>query len=214
MIAFARYADTICPLTLGHEAWGHFLDTVKLVTRRSEDGTAIGDAVALAAARLKTAEETLAQQAGTKERMYQIKSKVIILLTDGENNCGDRSVEDAAELAAKWGIRIYAVGITGDTSVQVMKNVFGTFRIPGMGAQVDERGMNLLAERTGGFFRTADDARALKAVYEEIDELERSEIESVRFVDYRELFGPFALSALCVLALEVLLSGTLFRRIP
>ena len=88
MVTFARYADTVCPLTLAHGALPRFLKTVKKVERREEDGTAIGDALALAAARLKTAEETLAQQTDQKEREYEIKSKVIILLTDGQNNAG------------------------------------------------------------------------------------------------------------------------------
>ncbi len=76
MVAFARYADTVCPLTLGHGALDHFLGAVRLVNQRSEDGTAIGDAVALAAARLKTAEETLARQTGEAADAYRISSKV------------------------------------------------------------------------------------------------------------------------------------------
>ena len=214
MVAFARYADTICPLTLGHDALEHFLDTVKLVSRRSEDGTAIGDAVALAAARLKTAEETLARQMDRETEGYDIKSKVIILLTDGENNCGERSIEQAADLAAEWGIKVYTIGIGGGESVRVMKTILGSFKMPGLPNQVDERALGLLAERTGGRFRMADDASSLTSVYSEIDKMERSEVESVRFMDYRELFGPFALAALCILAAEVVLASTVFRRIP
>ena len=88
MVAFARYADTICPLTLAHGALSHFLESVKLVTRRSEDGTAIGDAIALAAARLETAEKTLAEQAGAREGYddYTIKSKIKI----GRASCRER----------------------------------------------------------------------------------------------------------------------------
>ena len=111
MIVFARYADTICPLTLSRGALAQFLKQVKLVKRRSEDGTAIGNAIALAAARLKTAEETLVEQATDKKKQHKIKSKVIILLTDGERNCGDISPSKAVAMAKKWGIKLYIIGI-------------------------------------------------------------------------------------------------------
>ncbi len=212
MITFARYADTICPLTLAHGALSGFLPSVKLVQRRAEDGTAIGDAVALAAARLQTAEQAIAQQTGAT-RDYEIKSKVIILLTDGENNAGKRSVKEAAGLAAKWGIKIYAIGIGGGSGGSI-RTPFGNFSMPFGRAGVDEGALKTLAETTGGLHRVADDAEALKAVYQEIDELEKSEIESTRYVDYREYFPPFALVGLGLLGLEVVLAGTLFRRIP
>ena len=111
MITFARYADTVCPLTLAHGALLRFIDSVKLVTQRNEDGTAIGDAVALGAARLVEAEETLKAQVGKQDDAYKIKSKVMILLTDGQNNAGKRSPLQAAETAKEWGIKIYAIGI-------------------------------------------------------------------------------------------------------
>ena len=212
MITFARYADTICPLTLAHGALSGFLPSVKLVGRRAEDGTAIGDAVALAAARLQTAEQAIAKQTG-ENKDYEIKSKVIILLTDGENNAGQRSVQEAADLAAEWDIKIYAIGIGGGSGGSI-RTPFGNFSMPFARAGVDEKALETLAETTNGLYRVADDAEALKAVYEEINELEKSEIESTRYVDYREYFPPFALTALGLLCLEVVLAGTLFRRIP
>lgn len=213
MIAFARYSDTVCPLTLGHGALSQFLENVQLVTRRSEDGTAIGDALALAAARLKTAEQTLARQAPDRARTYEIKSKVVILLTDGENNCGKRGVEEAARLAKEWGVKVYAIGVGGGDGVTTVNTPFGNYKV-GMGSGVDERTLQEVAEITGGMYRLADDAETLRGVYKEIDELERSEIESVRFMDYREVFWPWALAALAVLGLETLLNCTIFRRIP
>ena len=210
MITFARYADTICPLTLAHGALSGFLPSVKLVQQQAEDGTAIGDAVALAAARLQTAEDAIARQTGeTKD--YEIKSKVIILLTDGENNAGQRSVQEAADLAAGWDIKIYAIGIGGGSGGAI-RTPFG-FSMPG-GRSVDERALKTLAETTGGLYRVAEDAEALKAVYQEIDELEKSEIESTRYTDYREYFPPFALAGLSLLGLEIVLAGTWLRRIP
>lgn len=214
MIAFARYADTVCPLTLGHGALSHFLESVQLVRRRSEDGTAIGDAMALAAARLKTAEDTLRQQAPDEADHYEIKSKVMILLTDGENNCGERTMEEAADLAKKWGIRIYTIGVGGDDAVGVVNSLFGQFIRAQMGQGVDTAALQAVADTTGGRSFIADNADALRNIYEEIDRLERSEIETMRYMDYREIFVPIALAALAVLVLETILSCTVFRRIP
>lgn len=209
MITFARYADTICPLTLAHGALSGFLPNVKLVDDESEDGTAIGDAVALAAARLQTAEDAISRQTG-ETRDYEIKSKVIILLTDGENNAGERTVEDAAELAAEWGIKVYVIGVGGG---EVLRTPFGSYSIPGR-TGVDEEVLKVLADRTGGLLRVASNAEALRSIYEEIDRLEKSEIETTRFLDYRELFSNFALCALALLALETLLACTWLRRLP
>ncbi len=215
MIAFARYADTVCPLTLAHGALAHFLENVQLVQRRSEDGTAIGDAVALAAARLKNAEEQLVQQSGEAEGQdnYEIKSKIIILLTDGENNAGKRSVEEAAKLAAEWGIKVYAIGIGGDESVFDMQTIFGRFK-SAMRGGFDDSTLKQIAAITGGFYRSANDAESLRAIYHEIDQMERTEIESVRYMDYKEMFLPFASSALILLLLEVVLQCTVLRRTP
>jgi len=214
MITFARYADTVAPLTLAHGAMPGFLDTVKLVgeREREEDGTAIGDALALAAARLKKAEDVLEQQAGPGEKEYEIKSKIIILLTDGAQTAGKRSPLQAAQLAAEWGIKVYAIGIGGE-SIRQQGNLFGAFMSAGRN-QIDERTLRTIADETGGMYRRADDAEALVEIYREIDELERSEIESIRFVDYKELVVPLALLALGLLLLEVILNTTLFRRVP
>ena len=214
MVAFARYADTMAPLTLEHGALLRFLESVKVVTRQNEDGTSIGDAIALAAARLRTAEEELSKRAseeGGKE--YEIKSKVMILLTDGQNNFGKRTPQEAAELARDWGIKIYAIGVGGREAVATMRTLFGDFKVP-VGEGVDQKTLRTVAEITGGRFWLAEDDAGLRDIYAQIDELERSEIESVRFVDYRELFAWFALAALAVLLAEAALANTVFRRIP
>jgi Ca-activated chloride channel family protein len=214
MVSFARYADTMAPLTLGHGALLRFLESVQLVKRKSEDGTAIGDALALAAARLKTAEEDLARfssESGEKE--YEIKSKIIILLTDGQNNFGKRIPLDAAELASEWGIKIYAIGVGTEEGISTVRTLFGRFKVP-TGTGVDVKTLEQIAGRTGGVFRLAEDENSLREVYEEIDALEKSEIESVRYIDYKELFTPFALAAMCLMLLEVALANTIFRRIP
>ena len=214
MIAFARYADTMAPLTLGHGALLRFLESVQIVSRRSEDGTAIGDALALAAARLKTAEEDIsrsAQESGDKE--YEIKSKIIILLTDGQNNFGKRTPEEAAELAASWGVKIYTIGVGSREGISTVKTLFGQFKVP-TGGGVDEKTLQRVADITGGVFRLGENEESLREIYEEIDRLEKSEIETVRYIDYRELFVPFALAAMCLMLLEVALANIVFRRIP
>lgn len=214
IVAFARYPDTVCPLTLAHDAFPGFLQTVQLA-ERWEDGTAIGDALALAAARLKTVEETLGAQAaepGTASA-YEIESRVIILLTDGENNYGRRTPLEAARLAADWGIRVYAIGVGGGETGRTIRTPLGSYTLPAP-MEIDEPALRAIAETTGGLYRRAADARALHAIYREIDQLERSEIETVRYLDYGERFAPFALCALALLVVEVFARTTVFRRIP
>lgn len=225
LVTFARYADTVCPLTLAHGALTGFQDTVRLVSRRQEDGTAIGDALMLAAARLRTAEDALALPDGERRRtgpgvrdeeqakQYEIKSKIIVLLTDGANNAGRRTPEQAAKQAAAWGIKIYAVGVGGDDGTRTIRTLFGTQKVR-TGRGVDTKMLQSLADTTGGLFRMADDGEALRAIYREIDQLEKSEVESVRYMDYKEYFARFALIALILLALEAVLRCTVFRKIP
>jgi Ca-activated chloride channel homolog len=206
MVAFARYADTVCPLTLSHGALERFLESIQLVTRKNEDGTAIGDALALAAARLRTAEEQL-------KKDYQIKSKVAILLTDGQNNTGKRSPLEAARLAKEWGIKVYAIGIGGRESFVTVRTPLGDYKVPG-GPGVDEATLKTIAAETGGAFWLVESAEKLRQIYAEIDQLERTDIESVRHIDYAERFAPFVLAALALLTLEQVLVGTVLRRIP
>lgn len=216
MIAFARYPDTVCPLTLAHGALSHFLENVRMVPQRSnENATGIGDAVALAAARLKTAEETLARQVQEEtSKTYEIKSKVIILLTDGEQNCGKRTMEGAGQLAKEWGIKVHTIGVGGRDGVMRSQTIFGSLLQRFSGGGVDEQALKALADATGGIYRLARDAKSLRAVYEEIDEMERSEIETVRYMDYRESFTPFVIAALLLLFIEITLRCTVFRRLP
>ncbi len=210
MIAFARYPDTVCPLVHSHDALMQFVDSTSLVKRNSsEDGTAIGDAIALAAARLKTAEEELIRRRlVTGDDSFKIKSKVIVLLTDGENNAGKRSPVAAAKLAAEWGIRIYCISIGGGRS----DSLLNFFSRPGPAVNAGD--LQRVAELTGGFYREATDGDSLRRIYEKIDKLETTEIASERYMDYRERFTPWAVAALCLLILEAVLCQTVFRRIP
>ena len=205
MTTFAQYADSVCPLTLSHGTLIQLLDTVRLVEDRREDGTAIGDAVALAAARLRSAEHVSPNGSD-----YEIKSKIVILLTDGENNAGDRSVRDAAELCRQWGIKVYAIGVGEERGIQTR---FGRLSAP-LRRGFDDRALREIADITGGKYWLATDADDLRAVHEEINTLEQSEFEALTYFDYRESFAAWAIVGLALLSLEQLLRLTVLRTIP
>ncbi len=225
MVTFARYPDTVCPLVLSHGVLTEFLRQTQIVSIRSEDGTAIGDAIALAAARLKKAEEELQQRntqlgfgsgdSGQKQNApgFTIKSKIMVLLTDGRNNTGRYSPLDAADLAKKWGIKIYTIGIGSGQAYATMQTPLGTFRVPAQD-ELDEKLLKAIADRTGGFYGRADDAEALRKIVKKIDELEKTEVKSVQYMQYAEHFGSWTLPALALLGLEMLAGCTIFRKIP
>ncbi len=225
LVTFARYADTICPLVHSHNVLLEFLKKTEIVRLRSEDGTAIGDAIALAAARLKKAEEEIQQrkiQLGltgekksddTEQSSFKIKSKVLILLTDGRNNIGRYDPLEAAQLAKKWGIKIYTIGIGSARGYTTIQTMMGAFKVP-THQDLDEGLLKKIAEKTGAFYGRAGDAKALRKIVEKIDSLEKTKVKSIQYTQYAERFGPWALAALLVLALEMLASSIVFRKIP
>lgn len=207
LIAFAGYPDTICPLVRGHKALANLLEQVETAQFRGEDGTAIGDALLLAAARLKNAEAELkrSMDKDAPPPDFTIKSKVIILLTDGQNN-GETDPLETAKLAAQWGIRIYTIGISdGGQSPSAFPSIFAR-------QGVDRELLSRIASITDGQYFAASDAETLRMVYERIDELETTRIETQEFTDYRELFAPLAAWALVGLGLEVVLRTLVLRR--
>ncbi len=216
LIAFALYPDTLCPPTLGHDALSRFVETLRIVPQRSpENRTAIGDALALAGARLASAERDLAKQTGKDREGYTIKGKVIVLLTDGNNNAGEMTPLQALPLLKEWGVRLYAIGIGDAPPPRGAAGGIDAFLLAARPqAQIDMGLLHSLANETGGKAFLATDGDSLKRIYEEIDRLEASEIEAARYVDYREIFVFFAGPALAILALEILLACTLFRKIP
>ncbi|MEM7147337.1 MAG: VWA domain-containing protein [Verrucomicrobiota bacterium] len=211
IITFARYADTVCPLTLSHPAVVYFAQNLEINDRPNEDGTAYGDATALAAARMKTLEENLWQQEG--EADLEIKSKIIVLLTDGENNCGRHLPMEAAALAKKWGIRLYTISLTEAPAPKTLETEEGVIEVA-EGRSAAEEMLERMAETTGGIFRTAHDFDSLQAVYAEIDQLERSEVRSTAKKVKADVFALFAMGAVLLLAGEALLRSTWLRRIP
>lgn len=213
LVTFARFPETVCPLVRIHDTLVKLVDAVDLAEDRWEGGTAIGDGLALAAARLKKAEEEIAQRnRAEKDPSFTLKSKAIVLLTDGDENVGEIAAADAAQLCREWGIKIYAIGI-GDESGGVVR--IGGIRqaiMPGTG--FDEALMKSIAASTGGQYWRATDGEALRRAYAAIDELEKTEIESVEYTSYEERYAPFAMTAAAALTAAMLLNATVFRRNP
>jgi Ca-activated chloride channel family protein len=187
VIAFAEEPVTLCPLTIGHESLRPAVNAIRVGS--NADGTAIGDAVAVAAARFHQAETS----GGEK-----FKSTAIILLTDGDNNMGAHSVSDAAAIAAQWGVHVYAIAI----------------RPGAVGADPSMAGLQNLAEVTNGKAQLVSDGEALRSVYEQIDRLEKSDIETAKLTGGRELMYALATTALGLLIAGVVLSETWLRRLP
>ncbi|MEI6890662.1 MAG: VWA domain-containing protein [Pontiella sp.] len=212
LITFARYADTICPLTLSHESLRYYISDLEIESRSNEDGTAFGDAVSLAAARLKTAEERYNLE-GDTHAGYEIKSKIIILLTDGNNNCGRHLPMEGAALAKHWGIRLHTIAITDPPETKTIQTPQGPVEIE-VEPLVQERILKKMAATTGGLYRRATDEASLRHIYEEINAMETTEIESERYHTYKEIFQPFAAAGLLLLIWHILLTSTWLRRIP
>ena len=200
LVSFARYADGLCPLTLDHGNLLVILEQLEIVSERGEDGTAVGEGLAMAVERV---------------RNVDTKSKVIILLTDGVNNVGDIDPLQAAELAAQYGIKVYAIGAgrTGYAPVPVA-GPGGQVVLQRAYVEIDEDTLRAIAERTGGRYFHAENADVLQEVIEEIDRLERSEIIEVRYLEYEHHYAGFVSAALFLIAASALLSGTLLRRLP
>ncbi len=210
LVSFARYSDSVCPMTLGHDALVYMIRELEINDRPNEDGTAYGDAAALAAAQLKAQEDRELSQRGQGGHM---KSKVILLLTDGENNCGVQMPLQAAALAKEWGIRIYTISLQETEKPREIVTKNGKFLKPQKRTESD-RILEKMAESTGGVFRTAHDFDSLAAVYKEINELEKTKLEEVEFTQYDDAFTPFALLALGLLFFRYLLTSTVLRISP
>lgn len=212
LITFARYADTVSPLTHSHDALAFLTESLEINDRPNEDGTAYGDAAALAAARLSRLEQHLekSRPGGAPE----VKSKIIVLLTDGENNCGKILPLQAAALAQKWSIRIYAVSLTDPPRSQFVRVDHDESIEAARVRTAAERTLETMATSTGGIFRTAYDFASLQDVYKEIDLLERSRMSATLRRIPSERFHWFALAALGLLLAELVLESTWLRRIP
>lgn len=199
---FAGEAFTQCPLTTDHTSLLTLLANVRTDIAMNgliSDGTAIGMGLANAVSRLKES---------------KAKSKVVILLTDGSNNMGDISPLTAAQIAKSLGMRVYtiAVGTTGVVNYPIQ--VGGVTKYIQRKGDLDTETLKKIAGATDGQFYRATNTSELKKIYGDIDQLEKSKIDVKRFSRRYDAYQPFALAAVLVLLLEILLRVTVFRRIP
>ena len=201
IVRFAGFADTACPLTLDHESLVGVARTLEIVEDRSEDGTAIGDALALAVSRLKDS---------------PARSKVVILLTDGVNNSGIETPLAAAELARAEGVKVYTIGAgtNGMAPIRVQDPFTGRSTLRGVPVQIDEATLKTISERSGGRYFRATDFDSLGNVYQSIDALERTEMSQRLYRQYTEYYLPLTLLALLCGIVAFLLDETVFRRLP
>jgi len=217
LVTFARFADSLSPPTLDHEYVIDALKQVRPAGAGNEDGTAIGDGVALAVERLRDLDEGRAA-----DPTRRIKSRVVILLTDGENNAGDIDPVVAAEMAKTLGIRLYTIGVgTRGMAPMPVQTPFGRQYV-NQPVSIDEELLREMAEMTGGEYFRATDERSLRDIYERIDALERTATEERRYLQSTALavepftfngvtVPPILMGALVLLALELLLAHTRLR---
>lgn len=197
LVIFSGESFTQCPLTTDHAVVTNLLRQTQ--TGILEDGTAIGNGLATSVNRLKESDAL---------------SRVVILLTDGENNRGEIPPLTAAEISKTFGIRVYTIGVgTEGTAPYPIQTQFGT-RIQQIPVKIDEVSLQSIADITDGRYFRATNNDKLAKIYEEIDALEKSKIEVKEFSKKQEEFQPYALAALILLIIGILLKVSVFRNIP
>jgi len=199
---FAGEAFTQCPMTTDHASLLNLLQGVRTdIAQRGliEDGTAIGMGLANAVSRLKDS---------------KAKSKVVILLTDGSNNRGDLSPMTAAEIAKSFGIRVYTIGVGTNKVAPYPMVVAGGVQYVNIPVEIDTKTLSDIAAATDGEFYRATNNRELQKIYQEIDKLEKSKLNVKQFSKRYEAYQPYAIAAMLLLLLEMLLRITIFRKLP
>lgn len=198
LTVFSGEAYTQCPLTVEHTELLNLLNVVGCNMVQAgliNDGTAIGMGLANAVSRLKDS---------------KAKSKVVILLTDGENNQGEISPLTAAELAKSFGIRVYTIGVgTNGTAPYPMYGQ--TIQVP---VEIDEKTLGEMAAITDGQYFRATSSKQLQSIYQEIDKLERTKLQVKEFSKRDENFAVFGIIALVCLLMDILLRNTVLKKIP
>lgn len=197
LVLFAGESFTQCPLTADHTVLFDLFESVKF--GMIEDGTAIGLGLANAVNRMKDS---------------PTKSKVIILLTDGSNNRGDIDPQTAAEIAKTYGIRVYAIGV-GSYSKEVKVPIHTPYGVQygTMSSEFDESTLRNIAQLTGGEYFRAKDNKTLRAIYAQIDQLEKTKIRVREYSKRTEHFMPFLLVALACLLLDLVLRHFVLRTV-
>ena len=196
LVIFGDESFTQCPLTIDHK---RIVELFKDVSIGMVGGsTAIGSGIATSVKRLKDSEA---------------KSKVIILLTDGENTNNEITPRTAAEIAKTFNIKLYIIGIGKHKFTEIVKDRFGRKRKIERETKIDTKEMTEISELTGGKFYRATNQKTLKNIYEEIDQLEKTELASLKYYKKTELFLPFALIGLLLLSISKALNVTIFKTI-
>ncbi len=198
LVAFAGRAYIAAPLTLDHSFLLQNLDRLKL--RMIEDGTAIGSALSASLNRL---------------RDLKSKSKIVILMTDGQNNAGTIPPLTAAEAAQALGVKVYTIGVgtRGQAPVPYV-NLFGQRDYRYVQVDIDEDTLQDIANKTHGKYYRADNSETLRRIYDEIDQLEKTEVRVKKYERRQELFPWVLIPALGLMLLEILLSNTVWRKLP
>lgn len=197
LVLYAAEAYTKTPVTSDKALVINAIKSIEY-DNRLQDGTAIGMGLATAVNRLKDS---------------KAKSKVVVLMTDGVNNAGFIEPETAADIAKDYGIKVYTIGI-GTTGMAESPYAYapnGQFIFRMMPVEIDEPLMKSIARKTDGKYYRATSTNSLKQIYDEINKLETSKIEELKFYNYKELFRPFAIAAFALLLVEILLRRTIFR---
>lgn len=201
LVVFSGESYTLCPLTLDYTVLIELLEGVEVALGgQLKDGTAIGDAIATTTHRL---------------RVSETKNRIVILLTDGENNAGSIDPGAAASLAQSLEIKVYTIGMgkEGGALIPYEDTTFGK-RYREVKTYLDEGTLKLIANVTGGRYFRATDVQSLRHVYTEIDQLEKTEFKVVDYTDKKEMAVYFLIPAALLFGLEVLLRNTVLRKIP
>lgn len=203
LVIFAANAYVVVPPTLDHDFFLENLDRMAVDMPGFDNrSTAIGSALATALNRL---------------RDLQSKSKIVILMTDGENNAGKIPPLTAAEAAEALGVKVYTIGVgtRGQARIAVGTNPYTGEKIyQRQPVDVDEDTLKTIAKMTNAKYYRADSSETLNKIYDDIDRLEKTDVEVKKYTQYRELFPYAIVSGLVVLLLEVILNQTLWRRLP
>ena len=197
LVLFAAESFTQCPLTTDHTVLLNLFGSIK--SGLIEDGTAIGLGLANAVSRIKDS---------------QAKSKVIILLTDGSNNRGDIDPITAAEIAKTFGIRVYTIGVGRKGKAPYPFQTAYGIQYQNIDVDIDEPPLRQIAQTTGGEFYRATSTNSLSSIYQKIDQLEKTKMNVHEYSKKHEEYRIFAIGALLVLLLEILLRNTILRRLP
>ena len=199
---FAGEAFTQCPLTTDHASLLNLLHAVRPDLAASgliDDGTAVGMGLSNAVSRLKD---------------QKVKSKVVILLTDGSNNMGDISPLTAADIAKQFGVRVYTIGLGTNGIVRYPVTIGGTTQYMQGRGEIDYETLRKIAEVTDGNFYRAASRGELQRIYHDIDKLEKTKLTGSSYARRYEAYQPFAVAALLLLVLEVLLRLTWLKQLP